>query len=1566
MANHNNLNISSQISAVGSNVSHVVGESQGPILPSARKLDFLQTVEVLSVKYLGHGKEIADYAAATISSWEVYYKTLKSSSYNWQLAESESARVLFDKVVEIRNRNSEHSVLGRDVELASKSDLSLISLSAGLLPEAISTPLVMLLNVTGVEASRRIVNMTSAKNLTFEEYLDLEDSSPQFRTLRAVRNFAILAGLSLLGSGGSVKFALYSSGLTFGISSSGVLGERLLNIGTEQKDESGASKIYDLKSLVGDFLNGKVPEEILSAMTSSKSFGIFSALTMGKRIAGAYDSLLDSPNDLLQAITKGERVGYFASEGNNLDTTIRAIGQVCLIAGAVADILDIGTSQSKLRVFDQKELELLKDYSYSTAALDSRSKMNSSVVLPGAMTGKYELDAQGRLFLSWKSDEQRKSDEILKKEFVDNFIKVDNFGLKIADFSGYVYLPRYEPLLRELGVDMVVVEQAGSLQSRCLTPENGYYLRPDRVIWTMPVVSFEDYLNRAKEEGGFDSKDRNNLKRNLKKSETLKIKFDSLTEEKYQDFFARYQRMIEAMPRGKNNLTSDWFREKREKGKHMILSLTDPVSGKTVASSIVTLEKEGLKVILAYAAIEPDSYSFDPSTRMVVETLKLAKQQGYTQLSYGMDFNLYGYYLPLGLMGFKSFMGFRPRASEKKVIMKILSPEKMDSQAGFFTFADNGAVSFNHFGESKLRVALPFGAVSQNISISPKFPYRESASVFPILSSVLAAPNAESIAKIEQLIWTCVGLVEKVEEVKRKLHLRDTLDPLSLMLLVPMLSEYGYLDLELFYAICLNEHLLQPDMQRPPLTKTEIESLVSENTLDRLPSYLKLSCHRSDGIKFLMQFAQGKHFPNAGEHIFYTNDFTEYARSCFFAIRKSYGVDSLVEYLHCLHNVFDLHAFLENQSAHGPVKLVVPKGNLVFRDLNDTIFSGSTESLVASGVLLNALEEFLLSNPGFVQRKKPIHHTETQTGVVYSWIQQLIDDPTKALEGVTTDCHFDLAVRNRRFCLLVNLIPKLPRVKNHTANQSREESLFARLSESIASKIYAQRELYTRLASVGFNIDALDLYGKGYQDIFLEVLRASTKQQMIMLVNMLHDSVDLFLRSTRREEVASYLREIEEIFPDSREVGSPLQLYPVEPAEIYDAFLRVPSMFFFLRDNEKVVCVRNIADYFGITIPSEAAKNYLKEGEILVEALRQGRYTLPSKEDYLSIIFKSAVESGNASALVYFIMLNPELNLTLEQRGIVLGLLAESETIRWTDLLFIASQQDDPQLKGVAERILASLPELIYYPNDVRDEASGNRNLVSVCRLLSLSDTAVETLVNNLLSKYGESQFDLVLVFASNLGYDLDKIDAMLHRAYEQDTEQFLVSFKAFVRYFPRDSKIFISLEKYYFYCLERFSEKVAVDEAKYANSFVPVAISDPRVCAALHWQPEYSIRPHRSLSRYMHIKNDEKKLSRAELCSYIKWIAEIGVTPQEEIYLLHSLSLLKIDREDPASVSAVSEVIDAIRVHYRRTAFGKPESYETIVSLLGELDSQVQATIVPSLFYNAGFVAEHHWAAYG
>ncbi len=137
------------------------------------------------------------------------------------------------------------------------------------------------------------------------------------------------------------------------------------------------------------------------------------------------------------------------------------------------------------------------------------------------------------------------------------YISVNFIGAKIATFKAGEYRSRMEPQLLSMGVDLIYIEDPDDQDLRRFTQEYGFYHAPMYVIWTRPLMRFEDYLQTL------NSEQRHRFKSRLKKSKgRIRSEMGPLTVKDFAEWYAIYDREIVSKDRGRRVIEPTWAVEK--------------------------------------------------------------------------------------------------------------------------------------------------------------------------------------------------------------------------------------------------------------------------------------------------------------------------------------------------------------------------------------------------------------------------------------------------------------------------------------------------------------------------------------------------------------------------------------------------------------------------------------------------------------------------------------------------------------------------------------------------------------------------------------------------------------------------------------------------------------------------------------------------------------------------------------------------------------------------------------------------------------------------------------------
>lgn len=309
------------------------------------------------------------------------------------------------------------------------------------------------------------------------------------------------------------------------------------------------------------------------------------------------------------------------------------------------------------------------------------------------------------------------------------------FGVTTITFGPGEYRPSLEPALRELGVDIVRVENPAGSDRVLLVEGAGYYVKPTHISWRMKVRDPRDHA------ASMSSRARYRFNAELKKSEDVNAGFKPLNPKTFDNFLRVYEEGVVEKERGRAAIDRSWITDKRDDPSYRILVLSSP-TGQTVGSAILHFNAKTLEVTIAYCAFLPAAKHFALGYRIVKEALRVARKEGYQELTHGQDSNLYGYYLAPGLFEFKSRAGFTPEKAGTTEIVKVLNPAAVGGECVFVKEA-GGELSVQQLADHGRPLSVPremsMASETFNVSSHSTVPFD------PLRIAVAVASGGQSV-----------------------------------------------------------------------------------------------------------------------------------------------------------------------------------------------------------------------------------------------------------------------------------------------------------------------------------------------------------------------------------------------------------------------------------------------------------------------------------------------------------------------------------------------------------------------------------------------------------------------------------------------------------------------------------------------------------------------------------------------------------------------------------------------------------------------------------------------------
>lgn len=190
------------------------------------------------------------------------------------------------------------------------------------------------------------------------------------------------------------------------------------------------------------------------------------------------------------------------------------------------------------------------------------------------------------------------------------------------------------------------------------------------------------------------SRKRNIVKR---KEEEAKSSFQcklvsSITEKQYGEWKAGYDQFIGEMTFGRNKIAEDVYRLHSQSLMIYEIRLHEELLGG------VLYQKKDKQLRMKYAWYSPQARNKNASTSAVLDGIKFAIENGFSEFSFGRDTNLYGGHLSIGLHQFKEFWGAKARIVEKANLRSIgslkVQEEFLPNPIGFYLVENGSTLKF--------------------------------------------------------------------------------------------------------------------------------------------------------------------------------------------------------------------------------------------------------------------------------------------------------------------------------------------------------------------------------------------------------------------------------------------------------------------------------------------------------------------------------------------------------------------------------------------------------------------------------------------------------------------------------------------------------------------------------------------------------------------------------------------------------------------------------------------------------------------------------------------------------
>jgi hypothetical protein len=186
------------------------------------------------------------------------------------------------------------------------------------------------------------------------------------------------------------------------------------------------------------------------------------------------------------------------------------------------------------------------------------------------------------------------------------------------------------------------------------------FRRPLNIVWRKKL-STKPVLNEIP-----SKRARKQIKSDLKKLSELGIEIKCLPEIEqkiYEDWLALYRKIMQGKEKGAALIDEGWLNEKIKKGKKVGAILAYK-KGKIIGGDIF-FEVYGVLSVGYGIASKEEELSGGLTLLLDYKFMDYAQTLGYREVSLGQDSNLYGFDLSIGLLAYKTKLGFTPLPGKK-------------------------------------------------------------------------------------------------------------------------------------------------------------------------------------------------------------------------------------------------------------------------------------------------------------------------------------------------------------------------------------------------------------------------------------------------------------------------------------------------------------------------------------------------------------------------------------------------------------------------------------------------------------------------------------------------------------------------------------------------------------------------------------------------------------------------------------------------------------------------------------------------------------------------------------
>lgn len=217
--------------------------------------------------------------------------------------------------------------------------------------------------------------------------------------------------------------------------------------------------------------------------------------------------------------------------------------------------------------------------------------------------------------------------------------------------------------------------------------KEGFFYMPNYISYFRETDSVENIL------ASLSKNKRKKIKKGMKEMERFEIiKENEITTETFKKWYKLYKSCInEKGEKGILVINKDWVYNKRD--YHQKLGIFLEENGKIIAGLLTRSLKETeflpRRLSISFSTIHKDYKNLGLNDYLNLLLIEYAKDQGYDYITRGMDTNLYGKHLSIGIPIFKTALGYEiiPVKNKPKILIKFNNLNSFNEKIFFLSFS---------------------------------------------------------------------------------------------------------------------------------------------------------------------------------------------------------------------------------------------------------------------------------------------------------------------------------------------------------------------------------------------------------------------------------------------------------------------------------------------------------------------------------------------------------------------------------------------------------------------------------------------------------------------------------------------------------------------------------------------------------------------------------------------------------------------------------------------------------------------------------------------------------------